>query len=238
MATPRASRGRNRWLQPVTITAAVLPAVWIGIDGLRGRLGADPISSVLNRLGWWTIVILLASLACTPARILLRTGWPGKLRRTLGLCAFFYALTHFVFYVGVDQYFDWRTLWADVVKRKFMTIGFAALCLLVPLALTSTKESIRRLGGKRWTRLHQLVYPAAILAVIHFIWRVKADRREPYIFGAVLLALFAVRIIHSLVHRKSAPSGSARSRVGPAADRTPQSQTAGTPAGPTAAPGR
>jgi len=217
MAAPEVSRpaprGRNRWLQPLVITLAVLPAAWMGLDAARGHLGADPIANVLNRLGWWTLFLLLASLACTPARMLLRRGWPGKLRRTLGLCAFFYALVHFLFYVGVDQFFDFRTLWADVVKRKFMTIGFAALCLLVPLALTSTKASIKRLGGRKWTRLHRLVYPAAVLAVIHFIWRVKADRREPYIFGAVLLFLFAVRVGHSIVRARSGKAEPGRERA-------------------------
>jgi sulfoxide reductase heme-binding subunit YedZ len=187
---------RARWFKPLVFALALLPAAWIGLDAWRGALGANPIESILNRLGFWTLTLLLASLACTPARILLRAGWPAGLRRMLGLFAFFYGLTHFVFYIGVDQFFDWSIILADVIKRKFMTVGFVALCLLVPLALTSTKGQIRRLGARRWKRLHTLVYPAAVLGVIHFIWRVKADRREPFIFAAILLALFGVRIVN------------------------------------------
>jgi sulfoxide reductase heme-binding subunit YedZ len=201
------TRKRNRWLQLLGFVAALLPVLWIGVDALRGHLGANPIEAVLNRLGYWTLVLLLASLACTPARILLRSGWPMKLRRMWGLFAFFYGLAHFLFYIGVDQFFDVHTIYQDVVRRKFMTVGFAALCLLVPLALTSTKNSIRRLGGRRWTRLHRLVYPAAVLAVIHFVWRVKADRREPFIFGAVLLVLFAVRVVNARLRSNRTSSG-------------------------------
>jgi methionine sulfoxide reductase heme-binding subunit len=191
----------------VGFVLALLPALWIGVDALRGHLGANPIAAVLNRLGYWTLVLLLASLACTPARIILRRGWPMKFRRMWGLFAFFYGLAHFLFYVCVDQFLDLHTIYQDVVRRKFMTVGFAALCLLVPLALTSTKNSIRRLGAKRWTRIHRLVYPAAVLAVIHFIWRVKADRREPFVFAAVLLVLFAVRLVHAALRSHRASSG-------------------------------
>jgi methionine sulfoxide reductase heme-binding subunit len=200
-------RKRDKWLQRVGFVLALVPALWIGVDALRGHLGANPIEAVLNRLGYWTLVLLLASLACTPARIVLRSGWPMKFRRMWGLFAFFYGLAHFLFYIGVDQFFDVQTIYQDVVRRKFMTVGFAALCLLVPLALTSTKNSIRRLGGRRWTRLHRLVYPAAVLAVIHFIWRVKADRREPFVFAAVLLVLFAVRVFNALLPSKRTASG-------------------------------
>jgi methionine sulfoxide reductase heme-binding subunit len=201
------TRTRDKWLQRAAFVLALIPAFWLAVDALRGHLGANPIAAVLNRLGYWTLVLLLASLACTPARIVLRRGWPMKFRRTWGLFAFFYGLAHFLFYVCVDQFFDLHTIYQDVVRRKFMTVGFAALCLLVPLALTSTKNSIRRLGGRRWTRIHRLVYPAAVLAVIHFIWRVKADRREPFIFAAVLLVLFAVRLVNAWLRSKRTSSG-------------------------------
>jgi methionine sulfoxide reductase heme-binding subunit len=214
------TRPRDQWLQRVGFVLALLPALWIGADALRGHLGANPIAAVLNRLGYWTLVLLLLSLACTPARIILRRGWPMKLRRTWGLFAFAYGLAHFLFYVGVDQFFDLHTIYQDVVRRKFMTVGFAALCLLVPLALTSTKKSIRRLGARRWTRLHRLVYPAAVLGVIHFIWRVKADRREPLIFAAVLLVLFAVRVVDAVLSANRAARGSDGSRSRTAAHRT------------------
>jgi sulfoxide reductase heme-binding subunit YedZ len=125
-----------------------------------------------------------------------------QFRRMLGLLAFSYGVLHFLFYIGVDQLFDYHTILADVIKRKFMTVGFAALCLLVPLAATSTKGQIRRLGGKRWKRLHRLVYAAGVLGVIHFTWRVKADRREPFLFGGVLLVLFAVRLADAARRRR------------------------------------
>ncbi len=183
-------------VKPAVLAAVIAPLIWTGVQAIEGRLGADPIAKVLNRLGWWTLVLLLASLACTPARILLRSGWPVRLRRMLGLSAFAYALLHFCFYVGVDQFFDWKTLWADVTRRKFMVVGFVALLMLIPLAVTSTNGMIRRLGSRRWRRLHQLVYPAAVLGVIHFVWRVKADRREPFVFAWILTGLFAVRLVH------------------------------------------
>jgi methionine sulfoxide reductase heme-binding subunit len=194
--------GWQRAAKRLVFVAALVPLAWTGVDALRGDLGANPIATVLNRLGYWTLVLLLCSLACTPLRIVLRNSWPTQLRRMLGLFAFFYALAHFLFYIGVDQLFDWHTILADVAKRKFMTVGFAALCLLTPLALTSTKGQIRRLGAKRWKRLHRLVYAAGVLGVIHFVWRVKADRSVPLRFGAVLLVLFAVRIVDALRRRR------------------------------------
>jgi len=182
--------------------AALMPLLWTGADALRGTLGANPIATVLNRLGYWTLVLLFASLACTPLRIVLRASWPMQYRRMLGLVAFSYGVLHFLFYVGVDQWFDARAILADVARRKFMTVGFAALCLLVPLATTSTKGQIRRLGARRWKRLHRLAYAAGVLGVIHFFWRVKADRREPLLFGAVLLVLFAARFGDRLRRRQ------------------------------------
>jgi sulfoxide reductase heme-binding subunit YedZ len=189
-------------LKRVVFVATLLPLVWCGVDALRGTLGANPIETVLNRLGWWTLVLLFSSLACTPLRVVLRASWPMQFRRMLGLLAFSYGVLHFLFYIGVDQLFDYHTILADVIKRKFMTVGFAALCLLVPLAATSTKGQIRRLGGKRWKRLHRLVYAAGVLGVIHFTWRVKADRREPFLFGGVLLVLFAVRLADAARRRR------------------------------------
>jgi methionine sulfoxide reductase heme-binding subunit len=195
--TSGAAAARRRWrvVKRLVFIAALLPAASCGVDALRGALGANPIATVLNRLGWWTLLLLFCSLACTPLRIVLRSSWPMQFRRMLGLIAFGYAAAHFLFYIGVDQLFDVHTILADVAKRKFMAVGFAALCLLAPLVVTSTKGQLRRLGAKRWKRLHRLAYAAAVLGVIHFIWRVKADRREPLIFAAVLLMLFGVRVV-------------------------------------------
>ena len=153
----------------------LLPLAKIGWDAFQGDLGANPIEAVQNRLGFWTITLLALSLVPTPAWDLFRVGWPQRLRRVLGVTAFTYALLHFLFYVGVDKFFDWATISKDLTRRPFLMVGFAALLCLTPLAITSTDGWVRRLGFRRWKLLHRLVYLAAALAVVHFAWRVKAD---------------------------------------------------------------
>lgn len=190
-------RGRDpvgRWLKRGAMVASVVPAGVYGARAATGGLGANPIAELLNGLGYWALVWLLASLASTPVRLISGWAWPLKIRKTLGLAAFFYASLHFAVYVAVDQGLDLHEILDDIVKRKFMTIGFAAWLILLPLALTSPNRMLKRLGARRWRRLHRLVYVAAGLAVIHFVWRVKSDLREPLIFGAVLLVLLAVRV--------------------------------------------
>jgi len=176
-----------------------LPAARLLFDALRQGLGPDPIAQAMNRLGFWALFFLLLSLAPTPLKTIL--GWtsPLRYRRMIGLFAFFYASLHFVTYFAIDQFFDLQAITADIVKRKFITVGFAAFLTLVPLALTSTNRSVRKLGFVRWKRLHRLSYAAAICGVIHFVWRVKADLRQPMIFAVVLLSLFAVRLLSPLV---------------------------------------
>src|SRR5207248_4642965 len=142
---------------------------------IQGTLNADPIAQIENELGLTALILLVASLACTPARQLFGWTWPRRIRRELGLFAFFYAALHFLVYLTLDQAFDWLAIWSDVAERPFITVGFLALVLMAPLALTSTSASVRRLGFRRWTRLHQLAYVAGVLAVVHFIWRVKID---------------------------------------------------------------
>jgi sulfoxide reductase heme-binding subunit YedZ len=184
-----------RRLGKVTVFAAsTIPLVVLGLDGVRGRLGANPIEAILNRLGWWTLAFLLLALVPTPLQKLTGWAWPARHRRMLGLFAFFYGCLHFAFYVGVDQFFDWHAIVADVVKRKFMTIGMLALALLAPLAATSTNRAVRRLGYVRWKRLHRLVYLAAVCGVVHFAWRVKADLREPLVFAGILGVLLLLRL--------------------------------------------
>jgi sulfoxide reductase heme-binding subunit YedZ len=184
--------------------------VW---DALRGGLGANPIEEVLNRFGFWTLFFLVLSLALTPVRIVTGWGEPIRHRRTIGLVAFFYGCLHLATYAGVDQFFDWGAIAEDVLKRKFIAVGLAAFLLLVPLALTSTDRAVRRLGFVRWKRWHRLAYVAAVLGVVHFVWRVKADLREPLLFGGVLAVLFAVRIVDAVRRRarssRSASVGSA-----------------------------
>jgi sulfoxide reductase heme-binding subunit YedZ len=138
--------------------------------------------------------MLLASLSATPLRLVFGWSWPLRLRRMLGLFAFFYASLHFLVYVGVDQGFAWSAIVADIAKRPFITVGFVALCILIPLAATSPMRVRRRLGPLRWQRLHRLVYLAGILASVHFIWRVKRDMSQPLLYAAVLAVLLLVRL--------------------------------------------
>jgi len=181
--------------------AALCPAAWIGWQFGTDALGANPIAEAMNQLGLWTLILLLTSLAMTPLRIVTGWTWPIALRRVLGLMAFLYVGLHFSMYVGVDQFFDFGEIGKDIVKRKFITVGFAAFVLLIPLAVTSTSGMVKRLGARRWKRLHRLVYVAATLGVIHFVWRVKSDTREPLIYAGILLVLLGVRLADWL-HRR------------------------------------
>lgn len=182
----------RRWVGPAAWAGVLLPfarLVWLALtDGL----GAEPIERVTHFTGFTALVLLMLSLAVTPARRLTGWNWVAPVRRTLGLGAFGYAALHFATYL-VDQGFAWGYVAEDVAERPYVTAGFAALLLLLPLALTSTKGAIRRLG-KRWQALHRLVYAAAGLAVLHFLWLVKKDLREPLIFLGVLVVLMAFRL--------------------------------------------
>jgi methionine sulfoxide reductase heme-binding subunit len=188
-------RARRRLVALLIFAASLVPLLLVVADVLRGSLGANPIEAILNRFGYWTLVFVLLALVPTPLQRLSGWTWIAPHRRMIGLFAFFYACLHVGTYVGVDQFFDWRAIVADVVKRKFITIGMLAFALLVPLALTSTDGSVRRLGYARWKRLHRLVYAASACGVVHFVWRVKADLREPFLFAAALAVLLAVRLI-------------------------------------------
>jgi sulfoxide reductase heme-binding subunit YedZ len=181
-------------VKPAAVAVLLLPLVKLGWDAFQGGLGANPIEAALNRLGFWAMTLLALSLVPTPARDLLGVAWLQRLRRVLGVTAFAYALLHFLFYVGVDKFFDWRTIGQDLTRRPFIMVGFAALLCLAPLAVTSTDGWVRRLGFRAWKRIHRLAYLAAALAVVHFVWRVKADLRKPLLFAAVFLVLLAVRL--------------------------------------------
>ena len=190
---------------------AMVPAARIGVLGLQGELGANPIAEAMNRLGFWTLTLLLATLAPTPIQIVTGWKWPLRLRRMLGLEAFLYVCLHFSVYLGVDQFFDWSAIGKDIVKRQFITVGFAAFVLLIPLAITSTDGMVRRLGFVRWKRLHRLIYVAAVLGVVHFVWRVKSDLRQPLIFAGALAALLAIRSLRwARAMRAARPSMSPR----------------------------
>ncbi len=187
------------------MTGALAPLAAIVVRASGGRLGANPIAEALNQLGLTALVLLLASLACTPLKTLLGWTWPMRVRRTLGLLAFLYAALHVAVYAGLDQALDWRAVAADIARRPFILVGFVTFVLLVPLALTSTAASVRRLGYVRWKRLHTLVYAAAVLAVVHFTWRVKLAIREPAVCGVVLGALLLVRTVSWSRRRLSRP---------------------------------
>lgn len=166
------------------------------VRAFQGTLGANPIAVILNELGLSALVLLLASLACSPARRILGWTWPIRIRRELGLFAFFYASVHLLTYLVLDQNLSWGAVLEDIVKRPFITAGFAAFVLLVPLTFTSTKGSVQRLGFPRWQRLHQLAYLAGASAVLHFIWRVKLDASQPLIYAGVLAVLLGIRVVY------------------------------------------
>lgn len=189
------------WLKPAVFTGSLVPLAATLVSALRGELGANPIAEALNRLGLMALVFLIASLTCTPLRAAFGWTWPIRMRRMLGLFAFFYALLHMTTYIGLDQTLSWRAIFADITKRKFIFVGFFAFVMLLPLALTSTAAAVRRLGFVRWKRLHRLAYAAGILGVIHFIWRVKKDLREPVIYAVILGVLLLARLAASLHDR-------------------------------------
>lgn len=172
----------------------LVPLMWLLYDLFFGRLSANPIDDITDRTGLWTLRMLMLTLAVTPLRRL--TGWSGlmRFRRMLGLFAFFYATLHFLTYLVIDQFFAWDQIVQDIGKRPFITVGFTSFVILVPLAVTSTKKMIRKLGGKRWQRLHRLVYAAGIGGVIHYLWLVKSDVRPPLTYGAVLTLLLGFRV--------------------------------------------
>jgi sulfoxide reductase heme-binding subunit YedZ len=180
----------------------LIPAGILAWRAYTGGLGANPIEFITLHTGFWTLVFLLVTLAVTPVRRV--TGWNRiiQFRRLLGLFAFFYATLHFLTYVTLDLFFDFGAIAADIVKRPYITVGFTAFLLLIPLAVTSTKGSIRRLG-RNWLRLHRLVYVSATLAVLHFYWKksAKSDIAEPLIFAAILASLLLFRVIYVLRKR-------------------------------------
>lgn len=158
-----------------------------------GGMAVNPIEFITRSTGTWTLVMLLAGLAITPLRRLSGANWLIKLRRMLGLFAFFYACLHFTTYIWLDQFFDLAAVLRDIAKRPFITIGFAAFVLLIPLAATSTDAMLRRLK-RNWGRLHRLVYPIAALGVLHYLWLVKRDLTQPLLYAAVLAVLFGLRL--------------------------------------------
>jgi methionine sulfoxide reductase heme-binding subunit len=183
----------NSWLKPLVFAACLFPLARLGWLAADNGLGANPVEFVIRSLGIWALTFLLITLAVTPLRRL--TSWNAliRLRRMLGLFAFFYVCLHFMTYIGVDQFFDLSAIWVDIVKRPYITIGVTCFLLLVPLAVTSTNAMQRRLGGKRWQQLHRLVYVIAIGGVVHYWMLVKKDIRLPLTYAVVLALLLGLR---------------------------------------------
>src|SRR5919109_382737 len=181
-------------IKPILFVICLIPLGQLAYRAYDADLGANPIDTVTRFTGSWALIFLLATLAVTPLRRI--TGWQEliKFRRMLGLCAFSYALLHFSTFVGLDHFFDLNRIGKDILKRPYVTAGFTAFLIMIPLALTSTAGMIRRLG-KRWQQLHRLVYLAAIAAVIHFYWLVKSDIRRPAQYAAVLALLLGYRLV-------------------------------------------
>jgi sulfoxide reductase heme-binding subunit YedZ len=201
----------RRVLKPLVFLAALVPAGWLIWAGLTGNLSADPLADITHGTGDWTIRFLCITLAVTPLRRI--TGWNGviRFRRMFGLFAFFYGTVHFLIYVVADRFaglvdfpegmVSWDTahrllasIGDDIYKRPYITVGFTALMLMLPLALTSTAWSIRRLGGRRWQALHRLVYASAGLGVVHYWWLVKADIRSPATYAVIVVLLLGFRV--------------------------------------------
>jgi len=171
----------------------LLPLLRLIVLGVGGGLGANPIEFITRSTGTWTLVGLLVTLSVTPLRRLTGRADLIRYRRMLGLFTFFYAGLHFVTYIWLDQFFDPAAIARDVIKRPFITIGFTAFMLLIPLASTSTQTMMRRLG-RRWQLLHRLIYAIAVLGIIHYLWLVKKDLTDPLIYGGILVLLLAVRL--------------------------------------------
>lgn len=195
----------TRVVKPLLYLAATLPAVWVAFALATGRVDGDEVKYIQHVTGTTVLVTLLLTLAITPLRRL--TGWNEliRLRRLIGLTAFWYASLHFVSYVVFDQSLSLTDIAADIAKHPWVLVGFAGFLMLVPLAVTSTNGWVRRLGGKRWQRLHRLIYPAAVAGVLHYLWLVKKDVRPPLAFGAVLLVLFAARVWTARAARRAVP---------------------------------
>lgn len=184
-----------RWFVYV---AGFVPAVGYFYLGIMDQLGADPLKVLERSLGEWALRFLIASLAVTPLRQTFGINLL-RYRRAIGLLAFYYAALHLITYVVLDQGFDWSAIWADILKRPYITIGMASFVVLVPLAVTSNNASIRRLGGQAWAKLHKLVYLAAAGAALHFVLVVKSWPREPLVYAAVVVGLLLYRLLRSVL---------------------------------------
>jgi sulfoxide reductase heme-binding subunit YedZ len=207
----------SKWTKVVVFLFCLAPLGILGWRALHNDLTANPIEAITHATGDWTMRFLILTLAVTPLRKLLRRPLLIRFRRMLGLFAFFYACLHFTTYIWLDKFFNLHEMLADVAKRRFITVGFAAFVLLIPLAITSTAGWIRRLGGKRWRMLHRAIYAGAVLGVIHYYWLVKSDERKPLQYAAIVGVLLLWRVALRLLDRskRAASAGGAPSRPEP-----------------------
>jgi len=206
----QASAVQDNWLRfalkPLVFIACLIPFGLLLLGTLEGDLGANPLERVTDVTGQWGLRFLLLTLAVTPLRRLTGWRWPLRFRRMLGLFVFFYITLHFLTWVWLDQELSWANILADIVKRPYVTVGFTAWLLLLPLAATSTRGMMRRLG-RNWQRLHRVVYAIGGLGVLHYIWLVKADLLQPLIYTGLLVLLLAVRWRPQLIKRRLSVGG-------------------------------
>jgi sulfoxide reductase heme-binding subunit YedZ len=200
----------TRFAKIVIVINALVPLVLLLWDVWHRRVGANPTEFVTRTTGMLTLIFLITSLAITPLRRLTSANWLVKFRRTLGLFAFFYGVLHLLTYVAFDRFFNLKSVPADVFKRPFIAIGMTAFVLMIPLAITSTNEMVKRLGGKTWSRLHRIVYLAGVAAVLHYWMLVKSDTRLPLTFAFVLAVLLGYRLLAKFAPPASVGSGSDR----------------------------
>jgi sulfoxide reductase heme-binding subunit YedZ len=192
----------SRWTKPAAFLLCLLPLLLLGWRFYRQELGANPIESITHGTGDWTIRFLLITLCVTPLRKLANLPKLARFRRMLGLFAFFYGCLHLTTWVWLDKFFDLHEMWADVLKRRFITVGMTGFALMIPLAITSTAGWVRRLGFERWQKIHRLIYFSALAGVIHYYWLVKSDVRLPLMYGVILTILMGYRFGGWLAGRK------------------------------------
>jgi sulfoxide reductase heme-binding subunit YedZ len=193
----------RRVIKPIVFVACLGPAGWLLYRALWGSLGVNPLETLTNETGIWTLRFLVATIAITPVRWLTKWNPIITFRRMIGLFAFFYGTVHFFIYFLFDRSLQFDGLWEDVALRPYITVGFTAFVLMIPLALTSTKGWIRRLGGQRWNLLHRLVYVSVIGGVLHYWWKVKLDVTDPAIYATIVGVLLGWRVVKALSKRES-----------------------------------
>lgn len=197
----------RRVLMPAVFVACLAPAAWLLYRALWGDLGVNPLETLTNETGIWTLRLLVATIAITPIRWITKWNPIISFRRMIGLFAFFYGTIHFFIYFLFDRSLQFDGLWEDIALRPYITVGFTAFVLMIPLAITSTTGWIRRLGGRRWNVLHRLVYVSALGGVLHYWWKVKLDVTDPAIYATIVGVLLGWRVVKALAKRQTTRAG-------------------------------